>query len=129
MSDDPKHQDPSEAEQAFEDQFTGVGAGAMLTPGLAKRKPRNQQFGDEDQEQEPEQSAATDWAKSRVEDDLAIGSIRFVGDDGTGEPGPQVVNAAGQPAGHALPLDDDRFEEELARAKREGWIPDDDDQE
>ena len=67
MSDDPKHQDPSEAETAFEDQFTGVGAGAMLTPGLAKRKPRNQQFGDEDQEEETEQSAPTDWAKGRVD--------------------------------------------------------------
>jgi hypothetical protein len=125
-----EHDNPSEAESAFYKQFMGVGAGATLSPGAGKRKPRNQQFADEDapaEQSAEEEPAPVDWAKGRVEDDLQIGGIRFTKDDGTGEPGPQVVNAAGQPAGHALPLDDDLFEQELARAKREGWLPDDDD--
>lgn len=117
-----QHEQHVRGEEDVDEQFMGVQAGAVVS-----------RFGDEDEdpEQSPEgeEVEGTGREGDKFNEDLEFTQVVMTRDDGTGEPGPPVLNAAGQPAGHALPLDDETWEAELERARREGWLPEDADRE
>lgn len=108
-------------EHGAEQSFMGVNAGATLAPGTS-RKEEPLPFEDQDKGEGEQSGRGDPW-----NEDIAFSRIRFVKDDGSGVPESHpALNAAGQPAGHAVPLDDETAERELDLARREGWLPDDD---